>query len=211
MASRIHAVPPEDPDDGDEPVDPFDTDRLRYDEAEFACGGVTSRKVITAIKVRKPGTQEWFRLHPAKEYQLPTALFLRENEELLRPETYLVLPECRDLFGKNHLTPVRLRLAVNSLETVFLWDLKVPKDGVMTDYFITLHEIAEEAENNWVRLEWSNADRVYHYHYAEGDLGDPQFPQGKTMRDWLALGFKGRIIDSEDHPVVAEFKGRSGA
>ena len=54
--------------------------------------------MITAIKVRKPGTQEWFRLHPAKEYQLPTALFLRENEELLRPETYLVLPEYRDLF-----------------------------------------------------------------------------------------------------------------
>ncbi|MGZ3397494.1 MAG: hypothetical protein ACXVB2_25605 [Isosphaeraceae bacterium] len=195
-------------DQAEEPTNPYDTERLRYSEAEFTHDEVASKKVTTAIKVRKPAKQEWFRLHPSQEYQLPTALFLRENEELLRPETYLVLPEYRHLF-RSGLTPVRLRLAINSLDTEFLWDMRVPKGGLMTDYYLALQEAADEAEKSWVKLEWNNGSRVYDYHYAVDDFGDPQFTEGRTMSDWLALGFKGdRLINREDHPVVLEYHGR---
>jgi hypothetical protein len=206
MTPRVHAVPTAG--EPDEPIDPYDPESLRYDAAEFLAGQVHSAKVTSSIKVRKPGGQEWFRLHPSQEFQLPTALFLRQNDDLIKPETYLVMPACRHLFGKS-LTPVRLRLAVNSLDTVFLWDMKVPKDGIMSDYYISLQEAADEAERSWVKLEWNNGNRSYDHHYALDDLGDPQFlPADRTMRDWLKLGFKGREIDREDHPVVAEYRGK---
>jgi hypothetical protein len=191
----------------DEPTDPFDTERLRYDEAEYTFGDVKSKKVITAIKVRKPGRQEWFRLHPSQKYQFPAGLFLRESDELIRPETYIVDREHWHLFG-SQLVPVRLRLAINSLGTEFLWDIRQPRDGVMTDYHIALQEAADEAEKCWVRLEWDNGSRVYNFHVAVDDLGDPGFTEERTMRDWLRLGFKGRLIDSADHPVLHEFQGR---
>src|SRR5262249_38701551 len=151
--------------------------------------------------------QEWFQLHPSPQYQLPTSLFLQEGPELLSPETYLVLPEYRHLFRRG-LTPVILRLAVTSMETIFLWDMKMPQDGRMTDYYISLQEAADAAEKAWVRLEWNNPNRAYDYHLSIDDLGEPQFPPDKTMRDWLQLGFKGRVIDREDHPVILEYQGR---
>lgn len=193
----------------DEPTDPYDLERLRYEEAEYTHGDVASKKRMTTIRVRKPlNNKEWFQLHPGRDYQWPVALFLRECDETVKPETYLVLPDFSHLFGSG-LTPVRLRLAVNSLGTPFLWDMKVPQNGLMTDHYIALQEAADEAEKCWVKLEWNNGSRAYDYHYAEGDLGDPQFPPGMTMRDLVALAFKGdRLVDREDHPVIAEFQGR---
>ncbi len=202
--TNVHAVH----DDNDEPTDPYDLGRLRYSEAEYTHGDVDAEKRVTTIRVRKPfNNKEWFQLHPGREYQWPVALYLRETDESVKPETYLVLPEFAPLFRKG-LTPVRLRLAVNSLGTPFLGDMKVPTDGRMDEYYATLQEIAEEAEKGWIKLDWNSANRVYDYWSSKGDLGDPQFPQ-KTMRDLVALGFKGdRLVDRQDHPLIAEFEGR---
>ncbi len=194
----------------DEPTDPYDLGRLRFEEAEYTHGDVGSKKVITTIPVRKPrNNSEWFQVHPGREYQLPVAIYERENDESVKPETYLVLPQFSHLFGAG-LTPVRLRLAVNSLGTSFLWPMKMPKDGRMSNHLIVLQEIVDEAERQWVKIEWDNGSRAYNYHFAPGDLGDPQFPSGMTMRDLIALGFKGdRLIASEDHPVIAEYLGKT--
>jgi hypothetical protein len=42
---------------------------------------------------------------------------------------------------------------------------------------------------------------------AKGDLGDPQWPTGKTFRDLLKLGFADTVIDCADHPVIRELDG----
>lgn len=197
------------PDDNDEPIDPFSLENVRYDEAEFTHGDIDAKKQLTAIKVRKPvNDKEWFRLHPGRDYQWPVALYLRVSDESIAPETYLVPSVYHHLFKPKALTPVRLRLVVSSVETVFLWDMKVSRNGLQEDYHRSLQQAAEAAERTWVKLEWDNATRVYHFWPAPDDLGDPQFPEGKTMQDLVKLGFNGRVIDRAEHPVVLEYQGR---
>ena len=227
MSSVSHPTGPAeepqfDPDDGelgedsidDEPTDSFNIDDLRYDEAEFHHGDIDAPKTVTAIKVRKPhNAREWFMLHPSQEYQLPAGLYERVSDDSVTPETYLVLKRHHDLFitklGKSALKTVRLRLAVNSLGTPFLWDMRVPRKGqLVDDYQRSVREAAEQAEQTWVKLEWNAPNRAYDYSTAPGDLGEPQFPVYKTMFEWVKLGFKDRIIDKEDHIVAVEFQGR---
>jgi hypothetical protein len=189
----------------EEPVDPFDPERLRYAAAEYASTDVPTKEVITAIKVRRPTNQEWFRLH--REFQLPAALYLRESKTSVTPEPWLVQPPCWELFKPKHLTAVRLQLAISSVDKVFLWDRKVARQGEeVTDYLDSLQQVADAAEEYWVRMEWDNNNRVYSFEEATVDLGDPPFPVDRTFGDWLRLAFRDRNIDREDHPVVLEYR-----
>ncbi len=135
------------------------------------------------------------------------------SDDSVAPETYLVLKRYHDQFvtklGKSALKAVRLRLAVNSLGTPFLWDMRVPRKGQpVDDYLRSVREAAEQAEQTWVKLEWDAPNRAYDYSTPSGDLGEPRFPVHKTMFDWVKLGFKDRIIDRGDHIVAVEFGGR---
>ena len=105
------------------------------------------------------------------------------------------------------MTPVVLRLAVTSLDTPFLWDVKRARKGLTDNYYQVLDEIVAAAQINWTMIEWNNANRVYDHWTAPGDLGDPKFPEMK-MVDLLRLGFNGRAIDRADHPVVIEHQGQ---
>jgi hypothetical protein len=207
--ANIHAVPPEEPDDGNEPIDPFNLDNVRYTEAEYTHGDVDATRHTNAMRVRKPvGNKEWFRVHPGQEYQLSASLYERESPDSTKPESWLVPKQLRYLFNEKALTPVILRLAVTSVDVPFLWPVKQPRPGVQVgkDYFRVLNEIVEAAETHWVMIEWNNGNRVYDHWTAPGDLGDPKFPE-LSMQALLELGFNGRGIDRRDHPVILEHRG----
>lgn len=48
----------------------------------------------------------------------------------------------------------------------------------------------------------------YRVYEAEGQLSEPVWP-GKPLPELLKLGFKDRIIDSPDHPVIKRLRGLS--
>jgi hypothetical protein len=196
------------PEDNHEPIDPYNLDDIRYAEAEYTHGDIDAEKTITAIKVRKPlGNKEWFRVHPGGDYKLSAALYERESPESATPELWLVPKPVRHLFNEKALTPVVLRLAVTSVDTVFLWAVKQPRKGLHDNYYRSLDQIVASAETNWTMIEWNNVNRVYDFWSAPDDLGDPQFPN-LTMQDLLRLGFNGRAIDRLDHPIILEHQGR---
>ena len=125
-------------------------------------------------------------------------------------EPYLVPGPFRRLFDESALQPVRLRLAVNSVGTPFIWPMKVntAPDSRMANHYRALQRISEEAEKTWVKMsKYDFSSQVYHYDVAPDDLGDPCWPD-KTMRELVELGFNGQVIDSADHPIVLEYQGR---
>jgi hypothetical protein len=75
----------------------------------------------------------------------------------------------------------------------------------MSDIMVAQEEVALTAEHSWVRMEWDNGARVHHYHEALDDLGDPQFPP-YDLGALLKLGFKGKVVENDDHPVAREFQ-----
>ena len=47
---------------------------------------------------------------------------------------------------------------------------------------------------------------AYRIWEARGDLPEPEWPE-QSLRDLLSIAFKGRYIDSLDHPVLKHLRG----
>jgi hypothetical protein len=71
-----------------EPVDPFDVDSIRVSSLE----DVGLKEVLTTVPVRKPGRQDFVRVHPDPAYTIDTLIL--EHEDGLDRNLYLVPPIC---------------------------------------------------------------------------------------------------------------------
>src|ERR1700756_2736298 len=80
-----------------EPMDPWDPESFKFTADEFAQSEIRSRKVLTKVRVQQPDGKTWFMVHP--KIKLKAALFYRETEEQVQPETYLVRQDVVPLFG----------------------------------------------------------------------------------------------------------------
>src|SRR5271167_2141406 len=78
---------------------PFDPASLRLDQSFADTIGV--KKLLTTVPVRKPGKQDWFRVHPDPSYRLTPAAIIEMKEDR---ETYLVTPNmASELPGEFHV------------------------------------------------------------------------------------------------------------
>jgi hypothetical protein len=185
-----------------EPPDPFDPASLRLD-ANYAAGlGV--KKMLTTVPVRKPGKQEWFRVRPGDAWRLQTATF---EDEALR-ETYLVSQSLwSELAGLIH--PTLIVTAINRQGDLFLWRLKLPgADGRPNHWTDSALAIAREAETGWRRMASNMAAGYYEGFVPEATLPEPEWPE-RTFAEIIRTAFKGRLIDSLDHPLLRSLRGEA--
>ncbi|MBW1899612.1 MAG: hypothetical protein JRI61_11205, partial [Deltaproteobacteria bacterium] len=98
--------------------------RLSQDFSETA--GV--KKVIMTIPVRKPGRQDFFRVHPSPDYYLETAVLEHKQER----ETYLV---DRGLWSElpGEIVPKALFTVINRQNVLSIWTVRLPGRGGRLD------------------------------------------------------------------------------
>ena len=180
--------------------DPFDPASLRISTDYAATVGV--KRIRTTVPVRKPGRQDFVRVHPTADYSLDT-LLIELKEDL---ETYLLTPGLHlEMF--NEATPVRLVTTINRQGVVFLWPLKLPDDtGRSNRWHDSAMDAAERAKDSWIRLQADMSLGAYQLFEAQGNLSDPEWPE-ESFRDLLEIAFKGRYIDTFDHPVLKRLRG----
>ena len=88
------------------------------------------RRLLPTIPVRKPGPQQWFRVHPDKAFRLETETFVVKETE----EVYLV---DRSVWGElnEELVSKVLYTCVTRQGHVFLWHIRLPgEDGRIYDW-----------------------------------------------------------------------------
>ena len=136
--------------------------------------------------------------------QLATGVFVDREER----EVFFVAPELwAELAGE--LKPVLLVTAINRQGVTFLWPVPLPDEGGRRNAWAeTAREACELAKTAWVRLTADMSLGAYRIYEAEGQLSEPVWPD-KTLPELLKLGFKDRIIDSADHPVIKRLRGLS--
>ena len=185
-----------------EPPDPFDPAALRLG-ADYA-EGLGVRKVITLVPNRKPNKSEWFRVRPGDAWRLQTAVL--ELEKGVERSTYLVAPSLRaDLSGE--ITPALLLTCVNKSNDLFLWRIKLPgADGRSNTWTDSALQIAKAAETTWSRMVADMANGIYSHHVSTAEHPDPNWPE-LSFKEIVKLAFRGRMIDSLDHPVISELRG----
>jgi len=165
---------------------------------------VGSREVLTHVPVRKPNRTEFFRVHPAPEMSLVTAVFLDKEEN----ECFFVSPEMRDaLLGE--VRPVLLLTVITRQGVVSIWPMRIATDGSRRDAWAeTSAEAAKLAKHKWIRMPADKSLGGYRIYEAQGELSEPVWPD-KTLQQLLEMAFRDRVIDSENHPVIRKLRGIS--
>jgi hypothetical protein len=192
------ATPPARP----EPPDPFNPAALRLG-ADYA-EGLGVRKVITLVPNRKPNKSEWFQVRPGDAWRLQTAVL--ELERGIERSTYLVAPSLwAELSGE--ISPALLLTCINRANDLFLWRIKLPgPDGRSNTWTESALEIAQAAAGTWCRMKSDTTNGIYSHWVSTEPLSDPKWPD-LSFNEIIKLAFRGRMIDSLDHPVLRELRG----
>lgn len=183
-------------------LNPFDPASLRLSQ-DFAAGlGV--KKALLTVPVRKPDKAWFVRVHPDGAYRLQTCVVELKEER----ETYLVdralWPE---LSTEANFSPRLLCTAVNRQGVLFLWPIRLPgADGKIDSWSQSALEAANLAQANWVRVTANMSLGAYDVYQAAGALAEPAWPE-LPFAELLKTGFKDRLIDSPNHPVLRKLRG----
>jgi hypothetical protein len=145
-------------------------------------------------------------VHPDPVMSLEASIYEDKEER----EVYFVPPPFRHLLV-GYLAPVMIVVAINRQGTLFLWPIKLNVDEGMgrgggRAWNETSMAGAEMGRTSWVQLFADMSLGAYRIRRAEGELPDPTWPS-YSLNDLLKIGFKDRIIDYPEHPVVRRLRG----
>ena len=179
---------------------PFDPANLRLSQNFGASAGV--KKLTTTIPVRKPGKQDFVRVHPDPAYQIETAVLEFKEER----ETYLVAPGLWDgLLGE--LTPKVLFTTINRQKVVSLWPIILPgEDGRINSWSESAMDAATLGQKKWVRVSANMSLGAHDVFEATGEIPEPEWPE-LDLGQILEIAFKGRFIKDSAHPALKRLRG----
>jgi hypothetical protein len=180
----------------------FDLAGLRLSQNFHETLGV--KKAVVTVPVRKPGRQDFIRVHPDPAFRLETAILNLKEER----EAYLVSRELWPALA-NEITPMVLVTVVNRQKVVSLWPIRLPgADGRLDDWNTSALDAAQMAQSRWVRVMANMSLGAYDVFEATGDIPEPEWLE-LSFEELLRIAFKGRFIDSLDHPVVQRLGGQA--
>jgi hypothetical protein len=181
--------------------DPFNPAALRLDQSFVDTVGV--KKLLTTVPVRKPNRTDFVRVHSDPNYRLTPAAIIELKEDR---EVYLVTPNMAQELP-NEFTAVTIFTTINRQGVLHLWPVKLPgPDGKHNEWHRSAGEAAELAMDRWVRIKANMSLGAYELCEAEGDLPTPVWPD-IPFSEILKIGFRDRIVDRADHPLVQRLRG----
>ena len=165
---------------------------------------------LQTVRVTRPDKSWWFQIHPDEDHQLDALLY--KDKSTIGGTEYFVLPSAYHLFeGRGR--PVRLLTGVTAQPQppiVFLWPLSRPKDGEgqrEDAWGDSARAAAELANEGWVQMASNMALGAYEtFQPTHPQTTQPQWPK-ESLSELLEIGFRGRIIADESHPIVQQLLG----
>lgn len=181
---------------------PFAPENLRIDLS--LAEGVGVKKMIVWIPVRKPHDQEFVRVRPEPGYHLPAAVITLKDER----ETFLVTPDiAREIPGEFTLSTIYT--TINRQGNLLLWPVRLPDaNGRQMEWHRSQDEAAAKAMTTWVRIKANMNLGAYDIFEATATIPQPEWPDLSFDRI-LEIAFRGRLINSFDHPVLKQLRGET--
>jgi hypothetical protein len=179
--------------------DRFDPRKLTLTQDFVALAGV--RKAVVRVPLLRPPAQAFFWPHPDPEWRTCiAALEIKETRE-----TYIVAPELRDeLHGE---WVMKLLVTCQTRQgSIYLWPIRLPdSDGRLDSWNESGLQIANDYAGQWFRLVSNREIGAYQPILPMDPVSAPTWTG--TFNDLLIKAFRGRVIDSLDHPVVKGLRG----
>lgn len=179
----------------------WDLDALRLDQNFDSL--VDAQPVLATVRVRKPRSQEWFRVNSSEAWRLQTAILHLKEEG----EAYLVHPTLRGPLW-DEIQPVMLFTAVTRQGEPFVWPVRLPKGDGRTDRFMESDMAAvKAAEDKWTRRFWVPEAGLHKILTASQLTDEPVWPDVVSFQALLQVAFKDTYIRDLSHPVVKRLRG----
>jgi hypothetical protein len=158
--------------------------------------------LLATVPVRKPGKQDYVRVHPHPDYRANVALLELKDDR----EVYLLTPAvAQELPGEFFMATIFV--AINRQNVLFLWPVKLPPpDGRQMEWHRSAAQAAELAMAQWVRIQPNMSLGAYEVDVAGVTHSDPAWPE-YTLQDLIPIAFRDRLINRIDHPVVRRLRG----
>ena len=173
-----------------------DIETFKLDLYDFMFGA--TKEVLSTVPVGKPKKSDFFRVHAAEEYMMPTMTYECKDER----KHFLISPEMvPELVGE--ATPTLILTTITRQNVVGLWAVKFGS----SDWALSAHQAAELAKTRWVRMAADMSLGAYRIYEAQGELSEPEWPK-KSFKELVEIAFRGRVIDRDDHPVINRLRGR---
>jgi hypothetical protein len=184
--------------------DQLDPEMFRVDESEQ--DQVVAKTVLTAIGIRRPSRLEFIRTHPSPDYRLVPVYFITLQESR---EYYLVDPKLKVHLRPREYSKGALFLATNRYDRPFFWLVTTQSStGRISDWYTSALECEERARYEWVQVVADQNAGVYTVGVAEEPLPEPEWPE-QSFQELFQIGFKRRWVNSLDHSVFKELRGRA--
>jgi hypothetical protein len=181
--------------------DPFDLEKLRVDQDFLETTNV--KKLLTTVPVRKPGQQDFVRVHPDTNYRnLMAFIELKEDREVYAVNLKTVPDLQSECFVATLFT------AITRTGVLFLWPVRVPaSDGRTNNWHTSATTAAKQAMEKWVRVRANMSLGAYEIFLADKkNIPDPQWPD-VTFAELVRIAFKDRLINDPNHPVIRRLRG----
>jgi hypothetical protein len=160
------------------------------------------KKLLTSVNVGRPKQPQFFRTHNADEMTF-SAMFLEQKESR---EHYLVVPNVAAEIGEL-VRPVKLHAAIDRQNNVFLIPVPLPgESGTRNPWHESLAQAVEHAKLKWIRITANMHSGGYDVYEATGVLPEPEWPH-HNINKLIEVAFRGKVIDSLNHPVVQSLLG----
>ena len=178
----------------------FDFNAMRL-PANYSAGlGV--KKVLNKVPVGKPDRAKFFRVRDGEGWTFRVFIY----EDKAANEICIVLPFVQPLLG-NLARPAQLHAAIDRSDNPFLIPVILPgEDGQWNSWHESLAQGVAMAKDYWVRVVANKSINAYDINQATASLPDPLWPT-TTMEELVKIAFRGKIIDSPDHPVIRALQG----
>ena len=109
---------------------------------------------------------------------------------------------------KDEIKPAQIYTCMTRAKVVFLWPVRLPgENGKNNQWWQSAHEIAQEAQRQWVRCIANQKSGGYEQIESLISIAEPEWPD-KSLRDLCAMAFGNQRISDLDHLVVKRLQGR---
>lgn len=179
----------------------LDLNSLRLPANYGATLGV--KKLLTNVPVRKPRKPQFFRTHPSADMAFGGMLLLQKEKD----ESYLVVQEVAEQINEL-VQAVDLFAAIDRQNNVFLIPVPRPgESGARNPWHESLFQAVELARESWIRIGANMQMGGYDVFEAQVSLSEPDWPEHDIYK-LVEVAFRGKIIQSPDHPLVQGLLGR---
>jgi hypothetical protein len=185
--------------------DPYDPAAYRVDTDLNLASKV--KPVLTNLPIQRPHKTWWVRRRPDPDYVFHVCV-VEVTDDDNRTVEYLVPRHMHQhLVGEVAYVAKSFYLAVNTQGRPFLWWIRRPMNDTDAPdrWMVGPMEAIRLAATQWVRIFWQNGE--WNYEPSDELDQEPRWP-GISPSDVLRLAFQDRIIDSPNHKVLRQLRGK---